>query len=151
MKKPTSAFPKLSEADVTAQVKGFLEARGWRAIRMNRGLVQGFSSVVQFGEPGQPDWQFIFYIRGCEIPAATVTLWVEMKAPGAKAWCRCATKRPKQRCTSCDQKRWKQSERARGGVVWTVDNIEFFTAEYQRTFSFLHTGELAIGQLEIPL
>ena len=115
---------RLSEKDVTAQVKGFMEARGWRRVRMSRGVSTfGNRGTVTFGEPGMADWLFIrYWIAG--------VIWIEIKAPGKTAKCRCATKKPLQRCTACDQAAWKAAEIARGAVVWTIDSLEALERAY---------------------
>jgi len=110
---------KHSEAEVTKQVTDYMEARGWRLIRMNRGFFQRpDGSALSFGEPGMPDYLALHYR-----PAANV--WIEMKRPaGAKPRCICLSKKPRQRCTACDQARWQLEERARGGTVWIIDGLE---------------------------
>lgn len=144
------AAPKLAERDIVAQVRGYLESRGWRAIRHGRGIVQGFGGqVVQFGEPGMADYQFVYYRP--ERPALSFTLWVEFKRTGAKARCICRTKKPRQRCTACDQATWRERERARGALVWVADSLEMVMGEYERVFGWLHRGDAARGQLELGL
>ena len=114
------AAPKLSESDVTQQIKDFMEWRQWRAVRFQRTVVQlPGGGAFSTGEPGQADWQFIRYIDS-GIPGTAIVLWVEMKAKDKVAKCRCATKKPHARCTACDQKTWKERERKRGGMVWQV-------------------------------
>jgi hypothetical protein len=139
---------KLNEADVTAQIRGYLEHRGWRPIRFQRTVMPGQFST---GEPGMPDFCFVRYIGTGELPAATLMLWCEFKQKGARAKCRCATKKPRQRCTLCDQKAWRDRERSRGAVVWTqVDSIDWVMREYERCFGWLHQ-EHGRGQLELLL
>lgn len=147
-KKPT--VNQLSEEHVTRQVKDYLEWRGWRAIRYQRTIVQiPGGGAFSTGEPGQADWQFVKYIETKDMPGTAIVLWVEMKATGKRAYCICATKKERQRCTACDQKNWKARERSRGAVVWTIDSIDVFIREYNRAFGYLHQGELATGQLTI--
>ena len=47
------------EAIVSAQVKDYMLARGWRAVRMQSGLYQGPATTFRSGEPGMPDWLFL--------------------------------------------------------------------------------------------
>lgn len=142
--------PKLSESDVTKQIRDFLEWRQWRCIRHNRSIVtMPGAGIVSFGEPGMPDLQFIRYVPTEGIPGAAIVLWLELKATGKKAQCRCPTKKPGQRCTACDQKNWKDRERKRGAVVWQIDSIELFEKMYRSTFAYLHSGDMAVGQLEL--
>lgn len=140
---------KLNEADVTEQVKGFLEHHGWRSVRNQRTVMPGQFST---GEPGMADFQFVRYIGTEHARSLALVVWIELKAHGAKARCRCATKKPRQRCTACDQRNWRNRERARGGVVWTqVDSIQWVMREYEREFGWLHSGEAARGQMELLL
>lgn len=144
--------PRLSEADVVQQVKDYLSFRGWRPIRMGRGMIQNaYGQVSSFGQPGMPDWLFLRYIEDAAVPGACVALWVETKANGAKAKCRCATKKKMQRCTKCDQRAFRERERRLGAQVWTIDSIESFMAAYEATFAYLHRGDTAIGQTELEL
>ncbi len=87
----------LSEAHVTRQVRDFLEARGWRAVRMNAGKWVPWAECMRYGEyfrvsergrePKKPaaydwgdkhgpDWLFVHGRHG--------VLYVEMKAEGKK-------------------------------------------------------------------
>ena len=146
MKKMALSPVHLSEVHVSAQVSSFLRHRAWRQIRFQRTVVPGIFSTH---EPGIPDMQFIRYLD-CAIPGAAFVLWIEFKAAGVRARCRCATKAPRQRCTACDQARWKRDEIARGALVWTVDSLESFAEDYERTFGFLHHGPVSIGQSFLP-
>jgi hypothetical protein len=141
-------MPVLSEADVTGQVRSFLEAHGWRAVRIQRTVVPG---QFQSGEPGQADFQFVYYLRSKVCPALSLTLWIELKKKGAKPRCRCLDIRgTKKRCTACDQKNWRDRERARGAVVWSgVNDIQWFVDEYQVRFGWLHEAGTGRGQLDL--
>ena len=147
MSKLRLAGPKeLAECDVTQQVRDFMAARGWRPIRMQRTIVPGQFSTC---EPGTADFLFVYYLKSNQ--GSTLALWVELKNPKARMYCRCLQNRgTKKRCTMCDQKTWRDRERARGAVVWTgVSNIDEYIAQYDRTFGFLHSGESARGQLDL--
>ena len=137
---------KLSEADVTLQIRGFLESRNWRIIRFQRTVVPGQFSTH---EPGTPDLMAIRYVESVALPGAAVVLWLEMKKKGARAQCRCATKKNRQRCSACDQSSWKKRERLRGAQVWMVDDLDTFNRAYDATFGYLHAGDMASGQLEL--
>jgi hypothetical protein len=146
----TATRPKLTESDVTAQVVSFFQHHSWHAIRMNRGLVSmPYGGVVQFGEPGMPDYQFVRYYPTARHPASALVVWCELKATGKKAQCRCRTKKARQRCTSCDQRAWRERERQAGAAVWVVDSIDWVMEEYDRVFGFLHSGESARGQMDL--
>jgi hypothetical protein len=149
--KPMRLPRPLLESDITKQVKDFMLARGWRAIRNQRTVVPGqFSSC----EPGTPDFTFLRYVGTRDYPSLALVLWVELKRKDARgktvtAKCRCATKTAKQRCTFHDQLNWRERER-RGGVVWTsVDDIEWFIEQYQIHYGWLHSGPAARGQLDL--
>jgi hypothetical protein len=80
--------PRLTENDVEAQVKTFLEFRGWKVIRLHSGLIplpyerDGKKALIRIGEQGMPDWLAVhprMHERGK--PAC---IWMELKRPGAK-------------------------------------------------------------------
>src|SRR5262249_15414943 len=133
----------LNEAQVTSQVKGFLESHGWRAVRNQRTVVAG---AFQSGEPGMPDFLFLRYLEN----GVCLALWIELKAKSDRRACRCSqivgTRR---RCTVCDQKAWRERERARGAKVWRVDDIEVFIRDYDEFYGWLHAGSSARGQLDL--
>lgn len=144
---PVFRLPELSESHVMQQVRDFMEHRGWRPVRMQRSIVPGQFSTC---EPGTADFLFIYYLprRVC---GGSLSLWVELKRPKARMQCRCLQNRgTRKRCTLCDQRMWRERERARGALVWTdVSDIEKFIGEYERTFGFLHTGDCSRGQLDL--
>ncbi|HLH04982.1 MAG TPA: hypothetical protein VKX25_19595 [Bryobacteraceae bacterium] len=131
MKHPPSPA-KLLEAEVTKQIRGFMEFRGWRAIRMQRTVVPG---AFQSGEPGIPDFLFIRYLP-TEFSGLSVACWVEMK-------------RAKYGKLSEDQKRWRDRETHRGAVVLKADNIADFADQYEELFGWLHTETWVQGQQQI--
>lgn len=135
--------PKLSESDITGQIKDFLSHRGWRAIRHQRTVVPG---AFQAGEPGMPDFLFLRYLeRGYGL-----VLWVELKRPSDRRKCRCLQNAgTRKRCTVCDQANWRKREEGRGAKVWRVDDLEWFAEEYQREYGWLHRGATGRGQLEL--
>jgi len=136
------------EAALTAELKRFLEARGWRAVRNESGFVPGAGSI---GEKGMADWQFLRYL---ETPGLALVLWIEAKPPGYKPRCNCkpGEVNPKtgrrgkgHECRSCGQKRWAETERARGALVMQVNDVDAFAEWYARTFHWLPEPE-AVGQ-----
>jgi hypothetical protein len=133
----------LVEADITNQIRDFMEHHGWRPVRMQRTIVPGQFSTC---EPGTADFLFLYYLKN-----GALALWVELKKPKARMQCRCIQNRgTRKRCTACDQKAWQMRERARGGVVWSgVDDIEWFIEQYERAFGWLHSGDRARGQLDL--
>jgi hypothetical protein len=144
----TLTLPVLSEASVTEQVKSFLEARGWRAVRNQRTVMPGH---FQTGEPGMADFCFVYYKPTKRYPALSLTLWVEFKKKNSRMRCKCIENRgTRKRCTMCDQKNWRDRERARGALVFTgVDDCEWFIEQYETLFAWLHTGDAARGQLDL--
>ena len=133
----------LTEADVTGQVRDFMEAKGWRSVRMQRTIVPGQFSTC---EPGTADFLFLYYCR-----KAALALWVELKKPRARMACKCIQNRgSRKRCTFCDQINWRAKERARGAVVWSgVDEIGAFIDSYEKTYGWLHAGDTGRGQLDL--
>lgn len=111
---------KLSEADITTQCVDWMKSQGYRAIRMNRGFLKRPGGGVTFGEPGMADW--LFLSKRLYDPGIHRAIWIEFKADGKTAKCRCATKRG--RCTACDQITWKLEENARGFTVLTIDSLD---------------------------
>ena len=122
---------ELLERQVTAQVRDYLKARGWRAIRNQVTVLPG---AFQTGTRGMPDFTFLRYLD-CKVPAAALCLWIEVKRPSGKL--------------SEAQVEWHSKERLLGGTVWTVDDFDWFVGEYERAFGWLHTGDTGRGQLEL--
>ena len=137
----------LSESQISRTVRDFMAAHGWRCIRFQRTVIPGqFSSA----EPGCPDFGFIRYLEHGKILGAALVLWIEMKSATDRRSCRCLQNQgTRKRCTVCDQKNWHQRERLRGATVWIVSDFDFFEQLYDRHFSWLHTGETAVGQLDL--
>jgi hypothetical protein len=143
------APPKLSEANVTDQVVSFMQAKGWRTLRMQRTIVPGQFSTC---EPGTADFLFVRYLNKVGVQGGhTLALWVELKRPNARMRCKCLENAgTRKRCTMCDQKNWQQRERARGATVWSgVSDIDWFMEQYQKAFGWLHVGDQARGQLDL--
>lgn len=141
-------MPLLAEADVVGTVSDYLKHKGWRTVRNQRTVVPGQFST---GEPGMADNAFIYYLGNKRIPTLSLVLWIEFKKPKARPRCKCIENAgTRKRCTFCDQRTWREREKARGGVVWSgVDDFEWFEATYESTFGWLHKGEAARGQIEL--
>lgn len=138
---------QLLEADVTKQVKGFLEAHGWRCIRMQRMVLPG---SFQTGEPGMADSCWIRYEPRPKFPALSLVLWIEYKAESDRRKCRCLQNLgTRKRCSVCDQKNWQKRERERGAMVWIVTDLDWFVSLYRKNFGWLHAGDGARGQLNL--
>ena len=109
---PTS---KLTEAEVTLQIKGYIEARGWYAIRLQSGTVRGVTrgTFITLGKKGLPDWVFVRKWAGYPIH-----LFVEMKAPCKKL--------------APDQVDWFNDANYRG--LWAIwaDSLEMFIEKYEK-------------------
>ncbi len=150
MQKPAFGQPRqLLESDVTKQVKSFMEAHGWRSVRMQRMVLPG---SFQTGEPGMADTCWIRYEPRPEFPALGLILWIEYKKESDRRKCRCLQNLgTRKRCTPCDQKNWQAKERARGAVVWIVNDIDWFIELYRKNFGWLHTGESGTGQLSLEV
>ena len=140
--------PQLLESQVTDQIRGFLESRGWRAIRMQRTVVPGAFTT---GEPGMADFLFLYPLPDAGAYGVALQLWIELKNPRARMSCKCLVNRgTRRRCTFCDQRNWQRMERVRGFVVWSaVNDFAWFESEYQIHFGWLHSGVRARGQLDL--
>lgn len=133
----------LSESAVSAQVRSFMEAHGWRSIRMQRTVIPG---MFQTAEPGCPDFLFLRYNES----GSAYALWCEIKSPTDRRSCRCLQNRgTRKRCTVCDQKQWQEREKARGARLVVVDDFDWFADQYERAYGWLHKGETARGQMEL--
>jgi hypothetical protein len=130
---------KLSESDVTKQLKDFLRLRGWRILRHQVAMFAGA------GERGMPDLSAIRYLNST---GAALVLWLEMKAPSDRRKCRCKFGN-KKLCTVCAQKKWHAEETARGALIVTVRNIETFIEWYDQRFGWLHAAGTGEGQLDL--
>lgn len=132
-------FPALSERDVTKQIKGFLEWKGWRPLRMaTGGFTRPQGGYQPFGEQGQPDWLFVYYLQ----PPEALVLWVEMKSPGDRrkcpTWCRNRNVLAKKLCSPCGQAQWRAEEERRGGTVVQTASFDEFSRFYHEQFAYLH-------------
>ena len=121
----------MKEADVTRQVIDYLEARGWRAIRMQSGLFKratpGYTGRVRVGEVGIPDWLIVSYLYPYDHylgpPAVSISpalFWLELKRPGEKL--------------RKGQPEWIDKERARGALVCVADSLESFEEWYGEVY-----------------
>ena len=106
--------PVLSERDVALQIRTWLEARGWYAIRLQSGTVRGVTrgTFMRLGVPGLPDWVFLRKWGGYAIH-----LLVEVKRKGGKL-------RP-------EQVAWNAMADRLG--LWHIlaDSLESFIAKYE--------------------
>ncbi len=141
-------IPDPSESQIVDGVTQYLQVRGWRPIRFQRTVVHG---QFQTGEPGQADYGFIYYLKSAVCPTLCLFLWIEFKSKNDRRKCRCLQNQgTRKRCTVCDQKTWRDRERARGGIVWSgVNDVEWFIENYDKTFAFLHSGDTGRGQLSL--
>lgn len=133
----------LSESHISRQIRDFLTQHGWRIVRMQRTVVPG---QFQAGEPGIPDLLALRYMP----KGAGLILWLEIKRPEDRRSCRCAQNvGTRKRCSVCDQANWHKRERASGAAVWIVKNFEAFAETYQQRYGWLHSGDSAVGQLDL--
>lgn len=105
---------KLTEAQVTQQVKAFLESRGWTGFRLQAGLVRGFTgnAFMRLAKKGTPDWVFV---------RAREALFVEMKKPGAGL--------------SLDQRHWFEWAELSGIQRICADGLDEFMRRYGKIFT----------------
>lgn len=123
---PKSKRGKGPEALVSQACVDFMEARGWRAIRMSRAFVKfDGKRGVTFGERGMPDWFFVKYgFKVGNMPTVLGAVWIEMKQPGDKRKCTCNPLRPRKCCTVCDQQNWRIKEQVRGATVVKIASLD---------------------------
>ena len=109
------------EKQVDKQVRDFLELRGWRRIRFQATVIPG---AFRTAEPGMADCLYIKYL---DRNGVCVALWIE-------------TKRAVRGKLADDQRAWRDRELKRGAVVLCVNDIDAFSREYERLFSWLHSS-----------
>lgn len=113
----------LAERDVSQQVVSLMERMGWRGFRMQCGFFKRPDGApVYVGEKGYPDWRFEYYL----LPGFTLTLYCEIKRPGGR--------------TRPEQDQWIFGMRARGALIWVVDDLDRFMTDYEECFGWLQTG-----------
>jgi len=147
---PAPKAPKLLEREVTRQIRDFMTSHGWRAIRHQRTVVPG---QFQSGEPGIPDYSFVYYLPRNKVLGACVLVWIEMKGTHDKRRCNCLQRQvqgKKGKCTNCTQADWRRREESRGAVFAPGNDYSVFETWYSQKFGWLHDGRLP-GQLEMFL
>ena len=104
------ALPPLTEADITRQIKGYMESQGWFAIRLQSGMVRGMTrgTPMRLNANGTPDWLFM---------KGTRYLFVEMKRPRGKL--------------SQDQEKWFAMADRRGFPAIWADGLGAFIEKLQ--------------------
>jgi hypothetical protein len=132
--------PQLLEKHVIEQARDYLHSRGWRLVKTQVVAGPGYS----VGEPGCADYLCLHY----QPNGVALALWLEFKGPNDKRRCTC-TPLEKKVCKLCRQKKWHARERGRGAVVWVVSELMAFIEQYEREYSWLHSGDSARGQLDL--
>ena len=112
--------PRVTEAQLSKQVKDFLEIDGWRVFRM-----EPLSNVIQkrySAELGCPDLLALRY-GGKRLVSVIYhaknegdILWLEIKRRGKKP--------------AKHQAEWHAKERALGAEVWVCDDFDEFRSKY---------------------
>jgi hypothetical protein len=147
---------KMLERHVIKQCLDLMEWRGWRPVRITRGVfvapgAEGNATPRTFssGEPGQCDHQFVRYIGDdYNIPGLSLTLWVEFKRPGDRRKCTCIPG-DNRLCGFCKQARWQDREEKRGAMVWrNIRDFADFAERYDRMFGWVHMGAVK-GQMDM--
>ena len=138
-----AAGPKIVEKQVAQQARDYLRARGWRIVRTQFAFSPGSFST---GEPGMADDLAVFYVD--QNRAVALALWLEYKGPNDRRRCTCQPGSGKP-CHVCRQLQWHARERQRGGIVWVVSDFDFFANLYEKHFGWLHSGDAAVGQLDL--
>ena len=134
-KKPANQPPmksrvksRLKEADVTKQCVQLMEAHGWKAIRLQRGLMRRRDGTVAMtiGEKGMCDWLFIrsFAMSSSgntwQYPGQTWAFMCELKSEGKKP--------------SASQVQFMADMRSRGLVAEWFDSYDKFAEFVRLTF-----------------
>lgn len=109
------------EAQLTRQVVDYMNARGWRAIRMQSGVYQGPATTFRSGEKGMPDYLFL---RPVDQINGFAVLWVEFKSKRGRL--------------SQWQENWIARERLFRFPVWVVSDLDNFQARYAEDYGWLH-------------
>lgn len=113
---------KLSEAEMFVQVEGFLQAHGWRVIKVGYGEIHRGGRVVgTVGEVGMPDRLCIRYGAG----SYAEVIWLEGKRSKSKGD---SGGRIREK-----QKEWIAAEERRGATVHVPRSLEGFQAWYRET------------------
>ena len=108
------ALPALRERDITEQIKGFLESRGWTGFRLQSGTVRGLTrgTFMRLAKKGTPDWVFV---------RAREALFVEVKRPGG--------------VMSADQAKWFEWAEVQGIQRICADGLGMFMQKYGAVFT----------------
>ena len=122
LRRPAAELP---ENQLEAQIKGYLQVKGWTVIRRHVGTFVPYalavkhlvSNVVHIGERGESDW---LCLRATNMPGVTQTFTLETKAPGAKP--------------SADQLLWMDRQRVGGFIAVWFDNLDRFQEWYRETW-----------------
>lgn len=116
----------LPENILVAQIKSFLEARGWTVTRQQTGLFTRpgvdrsqaqTGQLVYVGQKGMADWRAERPLRGVGVPGACQLFYFETKAPG---------KRPKPH-----QQQWLETRAACGFLAAWFDD---FSGDWDTSF-----------------
>jgi hypothetical protein len=77
---------RLKEADVTKQCVQLMEAHGWKAIRLQRGLMRrrDGSVAMTIGEKGMCDWLFLRTQWSVQATGSALVFMAEFKGEGKK-------------------------------------------------------------------
>lgn len=120
---PLTNVPKLTEAEVTKQVVGWLESRGYTCERQNVGLANyGARGKVRYGTPGQTD----FIVVHPQKPA----FYLEIKREGETPYEGFAipVKAQKQKRHEWEQHNYRILKRTRGYQAFWVNSLAMLEA-----------------------
>lgn len=110
------------EKELAADIRQFLELRGWSVFRQQSGVFcrpGNLKARITVGSRGIPDWRAERAVRIPNVPGACQVLWYETKRAGEKP-------RP-------EQLLWLDRLRAGGAMAEWFDSREKFTEWYYAT------------------
>ncbi len=113
---------EITEKHVTKACVQLMEAHGWKAIRLQRGLMRrrDGSVAMTIGTKGMSDWCFLKALPWSHIPGAVQFFWHEFKAEGCKP--------------SQEQMAFMEACHARGEIAWWSNSYDKFADFVRLTF-----------------
>lgn len=117
-----NAHLRLKEEDVVKACVGLMRAHGWRAIRLQSGVMRGISGghPVRLNPNGTPDWLFLKGAASSQWVGHSIAWFCEFKAEGCRP--------------SRDQLDYMAELRNSGLVAEWFDNLRAFSDFVRITF-----------------
>lgn len=127
---------QLSEKQITEQVKGFLETKGWLYLRLQSGLLRTMDKrFLRVGKPGTPD---AVAVNALYREGYTQTLFLEFKrAKGGKL--------------SADQVAWHAEARRNRLTVLVISDFKEFKVQYDDLYKARRGDDVCGSDPTLPL